>query len=58
MCVFVHAGIEVGGWEGRTSHQVTGTISFPNPNTVVIDNFSYDNGGISESEIILLRVEI
>lgn len=39
-------GIEVGSWEGSPAHQITGTISFPNPNTVVIDNFSYDNGGV------------
>ena len=41
-------GVVVGPWEGRTAHQITGTISFPNINTVFINNFSYDNGGVGK----------
>jgi hypothetical protein len=40
-------GVVVGPWE-FTIHSISGTISLLNSTTVVIDNFSYDNGGISK----------
>ncbi len=42
------AGVTVGEWEGRSAHRIVGTITFPNPNTLLIEGFGYDGGGVSE----------
>ena len=40
--------VEVGPWDTPTLHQIAGTITFPNPNTLAIQDFFFDGGGISE----------
>lgn len=44
------AGALVGEWDRNFPiiHQITGNVSFPNPNTVVVGNFSYDGQGIGK----------
>ena len=45
---FPPTDVEVGQWQTPTSRGITGTISFATPNTLVIDGFSYDNGGVGK----------
>ncbi len=47
-CLSFPAAIVVGGWEGFTQHRITGTVSFPNPDTVLIEGFGFDGGGVSK----------
>jgi hypothetical protein len=42
------AAVEVGDWDTPTAHGIRGTISFSNLSTLVIDDFSYDGGGVGE----------
>jgi hypothetical protein len=42
------AAVGVGDWDTPTLHSIGGTISFSNPNTLVIDDFSFDGGGVGE----------
>ena len=42
------AGVTVGEWEGSSAHRIVGTITFPNPNTILIEGFGYDGGGVGE----------
>ena len=46
--VALFPGAEVGAWEGFTAHGIRGTISFPNPTTLLIEDFSYDGLGIGK----------
>ena len=48
-CNFLVLGALIGEWDRRgLQHDIEGNISFPNPNSVMVSNFSYDGGGISE----------
>ena len=39
---------------GSVQHRISGTVSFPNPNTVMINDFNYDGNGVCESNTNLL----
>ena len=43
--------MEVGDFEregGRTLHDVGGTLSFPNPTTILVSDFHFDGGGLGK----------
>ena len=49
-CIFsknLTPGVDVGSWTSFL-HGIRGTVSFPNPTTVQLDNFFYDGGGLSK----------
>ena len=51
------SAIEIGQWEGFSTHQIRGTLSFLTPTTLRIEGFNFDGGGVSKcSKLVMISL--